>query len=376
MIVNDGRAAVLALEDGTVFRGKSFGAPIDVTGEVVFNTSMIGYPELLTDPSYYEQIVVMTYPILGSYGVPSYSLCDEHGLPLHYESDSIKVKGYAIHSLSRPSHWSSDRGLEDWLEQEKVPGIQGIDTRAVTRRIRTNGTMLGVLKTSDGEIGFKQMKEELGKLTDPNERDLVRNVSPSEPIHYVNKSDATMVVLDCGVKYGIVRNLLACGASVVRVPYDYSVDEILEFEPRRIVISNGPGDPKNCIQTIDTVRELIETDIPMMGICLGMQILALASGADTYKLKFGHRAVNHPCVDLKTGRCYITTQNHGYTVTSESLAQTKFSTRFVNINDKTIEGIVYEKREIIGVQWHPESAPGPYDTRFLFDQFMEGGPSS
>jgi len=374
--VDDGRAAVLALEDGTVFRGKSFGAPVDVTGEVVFNTSMIGYPELLTDPSYHEQIVVMTYPILGSYGVPSYSLCDEHGLPLHYESDSIKVKGYAIHSLSRPSHWSSDRGLEDWLQQEKVPGIQGIDTRAVTRRIRTKGTMLGLVMTSDSEIGLEQVKKELSKLTDPNNTDLVRNVSPSEPIHYVNNSDATVVVLDCGVKYGIVRNLLASGASVVRVPYDYSVNEILEFEPRRIVISNGPGDPKNCTQTIDTVRELLETDIPIMGICLGMQILALAAEADTYKLKFGHRAVNHPCVDLKTGRCYITTQNHGFTVNSESLAQTKFSTRFVNINDKTIEGIVHEKKEILGVQWHPESAPGPYDTRFLFDQFMEGGPST
>ncbi len=374
--MDDGRAAVLALEDGTIFRGKSFGAPVDVTGEVVFNTSMIGYPELLTDPSYDEQIVVMTYPILGSYGVSSYSQCDEHGLPLHYESDSIKVKGYAIHSLSRPSHWSSDRGLEDWLQQEKVPGIQGIDTRAVTRRIRTNGTMLGLLKTSDSEIGLAQVKEELSKLTDPNNTDLVRNVSPSEPIHYVNNSDATVVVLDCGVKYGIVRNLLASGASVVRVPYDYSVNEILEFEPRRIVISNGPGDPKNCTQTIDTVRELLETDIPIMGICLGMQILALAAGAGTYKLMFGHRAVNHPCVDLKTGRCYITTQNHGFTVNSESLAQTKFSTRFVNMNDKTIEGIVHKKREIIGVQWHPESSPGPYDTRFLFDQFMEGEATS
>ena len=373
--MDDGRAAVLALDDGTVFRGKSFGALIDVSGEIVFNTSMIGYPELLTDPSYHEQIVVMTYPILGSYGVPSYSLCDEHGLPLHYESDSIKVRGYAIHSLSRPSHWSSDRKLEDWMEQEKVPGIKGIDTRAVTRKIRTNGTMLGLLKTSDNEIGQEQVKAELSTLTDPNNRDLVRNVSPSEPIHYVNNSDATVVVLDCGVKYGIVRSLLASGASVVRVPYDYSVNEILEFEPRRIVISNGPGDPKKCTQTIDTVRELLETDIPILGICLGMQILALAAGADTYKLKFGHRAVNHPCVDVKTGRCYITTQNHGYSVTSESLTRTKFAARFVNINDKTIEGISHEEKAIIGVQWHPESSPGPYDTRFLFDQFMEGAPA-
>lgn len=374
--MDDGRAAALALEDGTIFRGKSFGASTNVSGEVVFNTSMIGYPELLTDPSYHEQIVVMTYPIMGSYGVPSYSLRDEHGLPLHYESDSIKVKGYAIHSLSRPSHWSSDRGLEDWLRQEKVPGIQGIDTRAVTRRIRTNGTMLGVMKTSDNEIGLEHVKEELSKLTDPNNTDLVRNISPSEPIHYVNNSDATVVVLDCGVKYGIVRNLLSSGASVVRVPYDYSVNEILEFEPRRIVISNGPGDPKKCTETIETTRELLETDIPIMGICLGMQIMALAAGADTYKLKFGHRAVNHPCVDLKTGRCYITTQNHGFTVSSESLAQTRFSARFVNINDKTIEGIAHKNKEIMGVQWHPESAPGPYDTRFLFDQFMAGGPSN
>jgi len=373
--VDDGRAAVLALEDGTIFRGSGFGARLDVSGEVVFNTSMIGYPELLTDPSYHEQIVVMTYPILGSYGVPPYSLCDEHGLPLHYESDSIKVKGYAIHSLSRPSHWSSDRKLEDWMDQEKVPGIRGIDTRAVTRKIRTNGTMLGLLKTSDSEIGQEQVEAELSRLTDPNNKDLVRDVTPSEPIHYVNNSDATVVVLDCGVKYGIVRSLLASGASVVRVPYDYSVNEILEFEPRRIVISNGPGDPKKCTQTIDTVRELLETDIPILGICLGMQILALAAGADTYKLKFGHRAVNHPCLDVQTGRCYITTQNHGYSVSSESLAETKFSARFVNINDKTIEGISHAEKAITGVQWHPESSPGPYDTRFLFDQFMEGTPA-
>lgn len=374
--MDDGRAAVLALEDGTIFRGKGFGAPLDASGEVVFNTSMIGYPELLTDPSYYEQIVVMTYPILGSYGVPSYSLCDEHGMPLHYESDSIKVKGYAVHSVSKPSHWSSDRTIGDWLEQEKVPGILGIDTRAVTRKIRSNGTMLGLVQTSQNDIDIDHVRASLSKLIDPNDTDLVKRVSPSEPIHYVNNSDATVVVLDCGIKYGIIRSLLASGASVVRVPYDYSVNEILEFEPRRIVISNGPGDPKKCTQTIETTRELLETDIPIMGICLGMQILALAAGADTYKLKFGHRAINHPCVDLKTGRCYITTQNHGYTVSSESLAQSKFTTRFVNINDKTVEGIAHRNKGVVGFQWHPESSPGPNDTRFLFDRFMEGGPAS
>src|SRR5437870_2112214 len=232
---------------------------------------MIGYPELLTDPSYHEQIVVMTYPILGSYGVPPYSLRDEHGLPLHFESDSIKVKGYAIHSLSEPSHWSSDRKLEDWLDQEKVPGIQGIDTRAVTRKIRTNGTMLGFLKTSDNEIGLDQVKAELRTLTDPNNRDLVRNVSPSEPIHHVNNSDATVVVLDCGMKYGIVRSLLASGASVVRVPYDYSVNEILEFGSRRIVIINGSGDSIKGVESIDAVSEVVDTGVTSLGIGMGMK---------------------------------------------------------------------------------------------------------
>src|SRR2546430_4605924 len=231
--------------------------------------------------------------------------------------------------------------------------------------------MLGLLKTSDNEIDLEQVKAELGTLTDPNNKDLVRDVTPSEPIHYVNNSDATVVVLDCGIKYGIVRSLLASGASVVRVPYDYSVNEILEFEPSRIVISNGPGDPKRCTRTIHTVRELIETDIPILGICLGMQILALAAGADTYKLKFGHRAVNHPCVDLKTGRCYITTQNHGYSVSSESLAGTKVSARIVNNNHKKIEGIFQKVKGIIRGLWASESFPGSQDTRILFEQLIE-----
>ncbi len=333
---------------------------------------MIGYPELLTDPSYFQQIVVMTYPIIGSYGVPSFSNCDEHGIPLHYESDSIKVSGYAVHSLSEPSHWSSKRSLDRWLSEERVPGITGLDTRALTRRIRTQGTMLGLLSVTDDELEADKIATRLRTLNDPNSDDLVKSVSPSEPVHYVNNSDSTSVLIDCGVKYGILRNLLSSGCNVVRVPYDYSVDDILEFEPSRIVISNGPGDPKKCQTTIETVRQLIKTDIPILGICLGMQILALAAGGDTYKLKFGHRAINHPCVDLRTGRCYITTQNHGYSVAASSLGQTEFRARFLNGNDKTIEGIEHNKKRILGVQWHPESSPGPYDTQFVFDEFVRG----
>jgi carbamoyl-phosphate synthase small subunit len=370
--VDESRGAVLALEDGTVFRGKGFGARTEVSGEVVFNTSMTGYPELLTDPSYLEQIVVMTYPIIGSYGVPAFSNCDDHGLPLHFESDSVKVKGYAVHSISEPSHWSSKQTLDNWLESEKVPGISDLDTRAITRRIRTNGTMLGFLKVSDTPIDLREIDRQVKKLADPNANDLVKQVSPSDPVHYVNNSDRTVVLIDCGVKYGILRNLLASGVNVVRVPYDYSVNDILEFEPSMIVISNGPGDPAKCFATIETARQLLDTDIPMLGICLGMQILALAAGGETFKLKFGHRAVNHPCLDLKTGRCYITTQNHGYSVGNSSINGTPFEITFINANDKTVEGIQHKRKHVIGVQWHPESSPGPYDTQFLFEQFVKG----
>jgi len=370
-LAEPGKKGVLVLEDGSVIQGMGFGAETEISGEVVFNTSMMGYPELLTDPSYLEQIVVMTYPILGSYGVPPNSIRGDGGVPLHFESDSVKVKGFVVHSLSRPSHWSNQKTLDEWLTEQGVPGIFGVDTRVLAQRLRNKGTMLGVLKVSSSPVNLDAAALRVSGLQDPNKQDLVQKVSPKEPIYYDGKEKSTIVIVDCGLKYGILRSLLAKGARVVRVPYDFPADKILEMNPQGVVISNGPGDPKIDLTTIETTRRLMETEIPIMGICLGAQILGLAAGAETYKLKFGHRAVNHPCMDLETGRCFITTQNHGYTIDRNSLENTDFLASFVNINDKTVEGIRHRKKPILGVQWHPESSPGPYDTRFLFDRFFE-----
>ncbi len=370
--MDGGKRAFLAFEDGTIFLGEGFGAEGQVSGEVVFNTSMYGYPELLTDPSYYQQIVVMTYPIVGSYGVPSYSMTNGHGLPLNFESDSVKVKGYAVHTLSKPSHWSSEKDLDQWLTEQGVPGILGIDTRAITQMLRTRGTMLGMLKVTYDPIREDQVKESLQSLQDPNIEDLVHEVTVKEPVFYAGDKPLRVVVIDCGTKLGIIRSLLSSGVGVVRVPYDYDADKILALSPDGVVLSSGPGDPEKCKKTIKSTAELLETDIPIMGICLGSQILALAAGARTYKLKFGHRAVNHPCMDLETGRCHITTQNHGYSVEESSLGNTAFQVGFININDKTVEGISHKTKKVFGVQWHPESSPGPQDTRFLFDKFLQG----
>jgi len=370
--MGENKKAILALQDGTIFQGEGFGAEGQVSGEVVFNTSMYGYPELLTDPSYYQQIVVMTYPIVGSYGVSSYSITDKHGVPLDFESDSVKVKGYAVHTLSEPSHWSSVKSLDQWLAEQGVPGISGIDTRALTQKIRVHGTMLGTLRAGRSQINPVEIASSMTTVADPNLDNLVSHVSVKEPIVYNSDQPSTIVLVDCGTKLGIVRSLLDAGVSVVRVPYDYGTDKILELDPAGIVLSNGPGDPVKCSHTIDTTSQLLETDIPIMGICLGSQILALAAKAQTYKLKFGHRAVNHPCLDLKTGRCHITTQNHGYSVDEDSLKNTEFRVSFININDRTVEGISHKTKKVFGVQWHPESSPGPHDTRYLFDRFLDG----
>jgi len=254
-----------------------------------------------------------------------------------------------------------------------VPGIYGLDTRKLTKKLRVKGVLLGILKVceADEEPDLPKLLKEVKTVQDPNSTDLAKQVSVKKPILYKAGGNKTAVVIDCGVKYGILRNLLERGFEVVRVPYDFSTEQIMEFKPDGVMISNGPGDPKICVKTVETVRELMDKNMPMMGVCLGTQILALAVGGDTYKLKYGHRSQNQPALDLETGRCYITTQNHGYTVERNSLKGTGLEVWFMNANDKTVEGVKHKNKPAFALQWHPEASPGPYDTEFLFDRFKK-----
>lgn len=332
---------------------------------------MVGYPEALTDPSYKGQILTLTYPMVGNYGVPSNEL--DCGLPLYFESDHIQVQGLVIHELcNEPYHWASKRSLNQWLTDEGITGIYGVDTRRLTKLLRTNGVMLGIIQVFDEREDFdiNAILKGTKNIPDPNILDLVKDVSVKKPLIYNDDGRKTIVLIDCGVKNSIIRNLIKRGIRVIRVPYDTPSCEILSYKPDGVFISNGPGDPKKCTKTIDSIRELCEKT-PIMGICLGAQILALASGGDTYKLKFGHRSQNQPALDLTNNRCYITTQNHGYAIEQDSLNKTQLEPWFINPNDKTIEGIHHKKKPVFAVQWHPEASPGPYDTEFLFDKFVK-----
>jgi carbamoyl-phosphate synthase small subunit len=360
------------LQDGSYFIGQGFGATKKVSGEVVFSTSMVGYPEALTDPSYYGQILTLTYPLIGNYGVPP--LKAEFNIPLYFESDNIKVTGLVVQELcERPYHWASVKTLDEWFRSENIPGLAMVDTRRLTKKLRTQGVMLGILQVCEEneEVDVERLIREVKEVEDPNLTDLVAAVTVKEPIHYEFSGTKPIVVIDCGVKYGILRSILKRRLNVVRVPYDFSAKEILEYNPLGVVISNGPGDPKKCEKTIESVRELVEEDIPIMGICLGNQILALALGGDTYKLKYGHRSQNQPALNLEDGRCYITTQNHGYAVNAETLNGTGLKVWYINANDKTVEGLKHEGKRAFAFQWHPEATPGPYDTEFLFDEFLK-----
>lgn len=365
------RKAVLVFKDGSHFFGHGFGATKKTSGEVVFSTGMVGYPEALTDPSYQCQILTLTYPLIGNYGVPPRDM--ESNVLKYFESESIKVRGLVVHELcDKPYHWASIKTLDEWLRDENIPGISRVDTRRLTKKLRVQGVMLGILKVcAEGEEpDLEKLSEEAGRIPDPNLRGLVKEVSIKEPIEYESGGNRTVVLIDCGVKHSILRSLLKRRFNVLRVPYDFSAAEILEYTPNGVVVSNGPGDPKKCEKTVDCVGRLVEEKIPLMGICFGTQMLALALGGDTYKLKYGHRSQNQPALHLETGRCYITTQNHGYAVAPDSLNGKDLKVWFINANDKTVEGVKHVNQPAFGVQWHPEASPGPYDTEFLFDEFL------
>ncbi len=364
MIETAPKRAVLVLEDGTVFKGVGFGASRKVYGEVVFNTGMVGYPESITDPSYKGQILVQTYPFIGNYGVT----------PSSFESEEPKIEGYVIHELNKnPSHWSSELSLDAWLEKNDIPGIEAIDTRMLTKHIRTRGTMLGILQVHEelGNVFVDELRGEIKQIIHPNKMKLAYAVATDQIKRFEAGGNKDIVLVDCGVKSSIIRNILDRKFNVVLVPPKTSANKILDLDPTAIVLSNGPGDPKMLEEVIATTRELFETKIPIIGICLGCQILALSLGADTYKLKFGHRGQNHPCIDLRTGRCYITSQNHGFAPIDESLRAQNLNITFVNANDRTIESFEHKSRLIRAFQFHPEASPGPNDTNFLFDEFFE-----
>jgi carbamoyl-phosphate synthase small subunit len=366
-----GYAAKLMLQDGTVFDGIGFGYPSGIAGEVVFNTGMVGYTETLTDPSYRGQILCLTYPLVGNYGVPSYDIKDEHGLPKFFESDRIQVKGLLIHDLSDvASHWSCIKTLDQWLYEEKVPGIYNIDTRELTKKLRQHGVMMGAIVVSENAINESLLKKMLasGKYEGLN---FMPEVSTNGAQEYGDKDKDCVVVLDTGVKYSIIRNIMRIGYRVVQLPWHATYEQMMSYNPKGVVISNGPGDPKVCTSTIKTASKLINTSTPTLGICLGNQILALAGGANTYKLRFGHRGQNKPCVNLRDNQVYVTSQNHGYGVDPKSLGKTGFKVWFSNADDNTVEGFEHKSKPIIAVQFHPEASPGPYDCMFVFDRFRE-----
>ena len=349
------KQAKLTLEDGTMFTGKSFGSEKAVAGEVVFYTGMTGYPESLTDPSYTGQILVSTYPMIGNYGVPVNRI--ENGVHAHYESNKLHITALIISDYSFEfSHWNAEKSLADWLKEGDVPGIFGIDTRALTKILREKGSMLGKIEFDDQPIDFY----------DPNKENLVAVASCKEKEVYGN-GKLKVVLVDCGVKNNIIRCLLDRDATVIRVPWDY---DFTGEEYDGLFISNGPGDPAMCDATVKYIKSAIDAEKPIMGICLGNQLLARAAGAETYKLKYGHRSHNQPVLLTGTNRCYITSQNHGFAVATETLPG-DWEPLFTNVNDNTNEGIRHKTLPFFSTQFHPEAWSGPTDTEFLFDDFIE-----
>lgn len=341
----------LIFEDQTVFEGDSFGAEIPSAGEVVFTTAMTGYVESLTDPSYKGQILIFTYPLIGNYGIPSKNF---------WQSSKIQVSGVIVsQNCFTPNHHQSQKSLSFWLKENQIPALSNLDTRLLTQKIRQKGTLLG-----------KIVFEEKDKIDfyNPNEENQVQKVSCPKPVFFNQKSSKTICLIDCGTKKAILDSLLELKVNVWRVPWNYT--SIFKIKPDGLVISNGPGNPKMVPETIQIIKEALAKKIPILGICLGNQILALAAGGNTYKLKFGHRSANQPVKDLKTGKCFITSQNHGFAVETSSLPP-NWQPWFINLNDQTCEGIASKDNLYWGVQFHPEGNPGPKDTSWIFEEFIK-----
>lgn len=353
----------LILEDGSEFTGESFGKEKNKAGEVVFSTGMVGYPESLTDPSYKGQILILTYPLIGNYGVPDKK---------YWESDGIKISGLIVSNyIDTPSHFQSKMTLSSWLKKENIPGLEISDTRFLTQKIRTKGTMLGKIIFKKDIIDPEQGRRI--EFYNPDHENLVAKIS-TKKITLEGKGARTILLIDCGAKKNIARCLIKRGLRVITVPWNFDPFEFSNLHPKgvkltfdAIVISNGPGNPKMADKTIETIRKAISKNIPILGICLGNQLLALAAGGDTYKLKFGHRSQNQPCILKKTNRCFITTQNHGFAISKIPLG---FETWFENANDSSNEGIIHKSLPFMSVQFHPEAAPGPTDTEWIFDYFL------
>lgn len=350
--------AKIAFEDGKIFTGFSFGSAGTRCGEIVFNTSVTGYQEILTDASYKGQIVTMTYPLIGNYGINQEDI----------ESRKPHLEGFVIKELSQmPSNWRAQESLDNYLKRNDIIGAEGIDTRALTRHIRLQGAMKAVISTEelDDESLIKKAKESPGLVG----RDLVKEVMLNEAQEWNKEGKFKVVVIDCGVKYNILRKLVENGCQVTVVPANTSSDKILSLKPDGVLLSNGPGDPAGVVYVVETVKRLIGK-LPVFGICLGHQMLGLALGGRTYKLKFGHHGANHPVKDLRTGKIDITVQNHGFCVDINSLNKDEVEITHINLNDRTLEGMRHKKLPLFSVQFHPEASAGPHDAQYLFKEFI------
>jgi len=349
------------LEDGTVLSGEGFGSKTAGSGELVFTTSMNGYPETLTDPSYAGQVLIITHPLVGNYGVPKKESIHEKILS-NFESENIHVKGLIISELTHSNKWNSRLNLDEWLADEGVPGISGIDTRLLTKKVRDQGAVMCAISTK-GELGDpkKALGEQYTKIN------FVEKVSPKKPIAQ-NYSKKNVVVVDCGVKHGILNSISNLGYNLIRVPYDYSSDKIMAFDPLGVVYSNGPGNPNMLKPVVESMQGLLEYKLPIFGICLGHQIACMALGGKVRKMKFGHRAVNKAAVDTISKKAYITSHNHGYAMLPEDVPK-EGRIWFMSPDDNVVEGMIYKERNMITTQFHPEGRPGTNDASFVFGMF-------